>query len=545
MMHIRRIFVLAAVGAAWLAVSAAQSEASVPSPPPGWVLIGHGIRQGTMWQGVVPGAGTAELYLPPPGQSDHYPIVYVDGNRPAVKLVSDIGLPDVADELIWDGTAPPFATLVVDAPPSVILRTVEPWARRTLPLAPDQRATLVGIGSESSPALRAAVTSPGLVRTVAAIGSPPSSAVEGADAVLVHRAAPSLQRHHFRMFLVSDRRQSRAATGRSRQFAQVLSSLALRHATAIVPRETDGSLSRAGFRLALPYALTAVRVQQATASASSVLPRAWVQILSGPHGGTVWQGLIPNSVLPGARRDSLVYLPPNASRSHRYPIVYLLHGLRGSPYSFVGGLRLAAIADNLITGGRVPPFIAVMPPAGRTIAFDGEWTGAWEHYVTGDVVPWAHRHLPVRTTAAAASLAGFSAGGYGALDIGLRHPGLFGTLESWSGYFQAPHDGSLAGATASELAQHDPTLLTRDSASSLREGQVRVYLAAGEKERVTLAQTRRYAALLTKLSIDHRLVATAGGHVGWTWRVQLARALTYALNPRRAAETQRLSAPAH
>jgi len=50
-------------------------------------------------------------------------------------------------------------------------------------------------------------------------------------------------------------------------------------------------------------------------------------------------------------------------------------------------------------------------------------------------------------------LAGFSAGAYGSLDIGLRHPGLFGTLESWSGYFRAPHDGSLAGATAGELEQ--------------------------------------------------------------------------------------------
>ena len=159
----------------------------------------------------------------------------------------------------------------------------------------------------------------------------------------------------------------------------------------------------------------------------------------------MWQGVIPNPADPGHPRASLVYLPPGVRSTARYPALYLLHGLRGSPYSFVGGLRLAAVADGLIRTRQVPPFIAVMPPAGATAQFDGEWTGAWETYVAEDVVPWADRHLPLAAAPAERTLAGFSAGGYGSIDIGLRHPGLFGTLESWSGYFRCSQ-GRLARA---------------------------------------------------------------------------------------------------
>ena len=132
-----------------------------------------------------------------------------------------------------------------------------------------------------------------------------------------------------------------------------------------------------------------------------------------------------------------MYLPPGVEPDLRYPGLYLLHGLRGSPYSFVGGLRLAAVADTLIHSRRVRPFIAVMPPAGQSPQFDGEWTGPWERFVVHDVLPWSERHLPLSGARRARALAGFSAGAYGAVDMGLRHPGLFGTLESWSGYFKA------------------------------------------------------------------------------------------------------------
>src|SRR5437870_910677 len=81
--------------------------------------------------------------------------------------------------------------------------------------------------------------------------------------------------------------------------------------------------------------------------------------------------------------------------------------------------------------------------------------------VARGVVPWANAHLPIERGAHARTIAGMSAGGYGAVDIALRHPGLFDAVESWSGYYRPLRDGSLARAGRRTLAAHDPLRLVR------------------------------------------------------------------------------------
>jgi enterochelin esterase-like enzyme len=259
------------------------------------------------------------------------------------------------------------------------------------------------------------------------------------------------------------------------------------------------------------------------------LPPSFSEIQQGPDGGRVWQGRIPNTYVPSAWRPTEIYLPPDFSPQVRYPVVYLLQGFRGSPYQYVFGLSLARRADQLINAGEVRPFIAVIPPAGVTARFDGEWTGAWEDYLVRDVVPWADRHLPTKALAPGRVVAGLSGGGYGAVDIGLRHPRLFGTLESWSGSFTAPHDGSLAHAGATELAAHDPALLVRRDAPLLRRLRTRFFLSSGTGDRAAACATESFARELSSLRIAHRLWLGPGGHDGRFWGSQFAPALRYAV----------------
>jgi enterochelin esterase-like enzyme len=268
---------------------------------------------------------------------------------------------------------------------------------------------------------------------------------------------------------------------------------------------------------------------RASAAANHLLPRGFSRIAVGPAGGTIWQGVIPGGRWTGAPRASLIYLPPNIDRRLRYPLVYLLHGIRGAPYSFPGGLGLTAVADHLIARRRIRPFIAVMPPAGDDAGFRGEWTGRWEDYIVRAVVPYAERNLPAIARPRGRAIAGLSAGGYGAVDIALRHPGVFGTVESWSGYFSAPHDGSLAHASPGVLAAHDPSLLVRAQAPALRSGAVRFYLAAGVHDREALPQTRRYARELRRLGLRPTLRVTSGGHTTASWRAGLRDALIFAV----------------
>ena len=228
----------------------------------------------------------------------------------------------------------------------------------------------------------------------------------------------------------------------------------------------------------------------------------------GPTGGQIWRG-----VIPGARRASMVYLPPGYSAARRYPVVYLLAGMPGSPWSYVRSLSLASVADSLIARGEAAPFLAVLPPAGPSGHYSGEWAGPWERYLVRRVLPWVDGHLSVSGDR---TIAGLSAGGFGAIDIALRHPRLFRCVESWGGYFRPFRDGPLRDASAAELAAHDPLLLVRADAPLFRSRYMRFFLSTGPGHgRVTAAATSRFARLLGALGLPYRLELLAGKQGEW------------------------------
>lgn len=286
--------------------------------------------------------------------------------------------------------------------------------------------------------------------------------------------------------------------------------------------------------------LSAVLVPAGRASGPSPIP-SMREIHQGPGGGTVWQGTIPYRALPGYKRPTLVYLPPAYSAVNRYPVVFLLQGFRGSPYQFIDGVNLPSYADAEIARGQIPPFVAVIPPAGPNAGYQGEWAGVWEDYLVRAVVPWARSHLPVPRGPASTAVAGLSAGGYGAVDIALRHPGLFGTVESWSGYFTAPTDGPLKGAGAAVRAAHDPSKLAVSEAQRLRRLRTRFFLSSGTDDREGARDAIAFASELRALGLPHRLVVTGGRHNGRFWRSQLPAALRYALVRSQAAGGRRAS----
>ena len=255
----------------------------------------------------------------------------------------------------------------------------------------------------------------------------------------------------------------------------------------------------------------------------------FTQVSTGPNGGAVWQGRIPNGYVSWDTRSSAVYLPPGFDPATRYPVIYLLHGMSGSPSGFWDALRLADVADRLIASDD-RPFIAVMPVAGPVVhRGSGEWAGVWESYVVHDVVPWVDSHLPALAGARNRALEGLSAGGFGAIDIGLRHPGLFRTLGSWGGYF-APvfRDGPFVHASARDLDAHDPVLLVRQQAASLRRSGVRFYISSDGGHGVVLGRwSTDFAAELSSLRLPHDLWLTQDRKD--FWRSTLPSALAYAV----------------
>ena len=253
------------------------------------------------------------------------------------------------------------------------------------------------------------------------------------------------------------------------------------------------------------------RVLERLNFAASLLPAGWKQIKSGPAGGSVWEGEIPGAPWGHSFTHSYVYLPPNVSAGKRYPVLYVLHGFYGSPSSIVYGIALGDTADQLIQQGRVRQFIMVAPSGNSSTLYGGEWTGPRESFVVDTVVPWADANLPTVSSGRGRAIAGLSAGAYGAVDIALRHPGLFATAESWSGYFKPIADGTLHGPSRAELAAHDPSQLVAQKARLIRRLGTRFFLSCGAtRDRVTASFARAHRRSAMPLRHESTVRGLAG-----------------------------------
>ena len=254
---------------------------------------------------------------------------------------------------------------------------------------------------------------------------------------------------------------------------------------------------------------------------ATILP-GFTPFATGPHGGTVLSGTFPDAERPG-----YVYLPPGYSRAHSYPVVYLLHGMPGSPSEYLDGTNLAPFADDAISSGRLRPFIAVVPAAGPDRGYNGEWAGPWEREVVEGVVPFVDAHLATIATPAGRVLAGLSAGGFGAVYIALRNPGLFGAVESWSGYFHPLHDGPFKHDTNAQLHANDPRVLVQADRSALHQDGTRFFLSSGpyHSHWFKPAETRAFAATLRRLGLPVQTLFTAS--LKGEWRTQFDAGLTW------------------
>jgi enterochelin esterase-like enzyme len=223
----------------------------------------------------------------------------------------------------------------------------------------------------------------------------------------------------------------------------------------------------------------------------------------------------------GRTADYLVYLPPHyAPRSHRYPVLYLLHGTPGSPQVFQAVAHIYDHLDNLLALRRIRPMILVMPDGridGNTFS-DSEWantpSGNFQSYVV-EVVHNVDRRFATLDQRRYRMIAGFSMGGFGALNIGLHNLALFGSIEVWSGYFQETRSGVFAHATSAELYDNSPREYVPRLRAEFERYPVRIFLYVGDDDPLG-RYTVPMAAELRAAGADASAAVYPGGH---DWRL--------------------------
>jgi putative esterase len=192
-------------------------------------------------------------------------------------------------------------------------------------------------------------------------------------------------------------------------------------------------------------------------------------------------------------------------------------------------MRLPTAADGLIASGAAP-FIAVMAVAGPTVHEPGRVGRRLGGRPRARCRAVGRPELADDRNPRGRALEGLCAGGFGAVDIGLRHPGVFEMLGSFEGYF-APvfRDGPFAGATKADLRAHDPSVLLDREAPALRRRGVRFYLSAGGNHgHVRARWTVAFADELRTLRLPRELWLSPFAEIKHFWRATLPSALVYA-----------------
>jgi hypothetical protein len=180
------------------------------------------------------------------------------------------------------------------------------------------------------------------------------------------------------------------------------------------------------------------------------------------------------SPILGRPRDLYVYLPPNYESSVAYPLIVLLHGAHIDEHAFLDP-RILKKLDRMISQGEIPPVIIAAPDG----TYRGEnwflsthslWVnglgGRFEDHVVDEIVPLLMRTFSVRPEREAHALIGISAGGFGAMTIGIRHRDIFGVVATLGGPLNVRYDtteegyaGEFNPLTYRERIEYNPELL--------------------------------------------------------------------------------------
>jgi enterochelin esterase-like enzyme len=224
------------------------------------------------------------------------------------------------------------------------------------------------------------------------------------------------------------------------------------------------------------------------------------------------------SKVTSTRRRVHVYTPPDYfASSHRYPVLYLLHGAgdNDSHWSVFG--RANVIADNLIADRRAEPMLIVMPdghpyeidpkePRETRLPKNAE---GFEADLLQEVVPLVERTYRVRREATARAIAGLSMGGGQSLYVSLRHPDRFG----WVGAFSSAPWAALPLVPA---LKQDPRRVNE---------AVRLLWIRIGKDDFLMEPHAAFVASLKEAGIRHDSEVTEGAHMWSVWRSYLTEFL--------------------
>jgi enterochelin esterase-like enzyme len=234
----------------------------------------------------------------------------------------------------------------------------------------------------------------------------------------------------------------------------------------------------------------------------------------------------------GGSLPAIVYLPAGyRSGSSRYRVIYFLHGLPANASSYKANRFVGAA----VSSGRNAA-IVVAPQGARSDQEDHEYldldaTENWPRAISHDLTSCIDSRFRTAATRSGRALVGLSAGGYGAMNIGLRNLATFGAVEAWSGYFEATdpsgnHKLDL-GSPQANAAAAVPRGADLKAAVKAHPSLIAFYV--GRQDDRFADDNEGFDRALAREGIPHLFRTYPGGHSGALWTSESKLWLGYAL----------------
>ena len=145
--------------------------------------------------------------------------------------------------------------------------------------------------------------------------------------------------------------------------------------------------------------------------------------------------LAGNLIEEKAEREIGIYLPENYDKETKnYPVVYFLVGYGNTVEDFDNWADLEGIMKSIRGNKNIKDmiFVAVdgQTEAGGSFYANSPVFGNWEDYIVNDLVKYIDENYRTIKDSKSRGLTGHSMGGFGVINIGMKHPEIFGYIYS-------------------------------------------------------------------------------------------------------------------
>ena len=238
---------------------------------------------------------------------------------------------------------------------------------------------------------------------------------------------------------------------------------------------------------------------------------------------------VPSKIL-GRSVSYCILLPPSydSEKTHRYPVLYFLHGLGENEQILLnsGGWDLV---QDLWDQKRIGEFLIATPAANRTFYINSrDGRVRYEEFFIKEFLPFIESHYRIRADRVHRGIAGVSMGGYGALRFAFRYPQLFGSVSAHSAalisklpriQMRSAQENALSLALGGAFGNpFDPAFWKRNSPFTIvrdspRPVGIHIYFDCGTEDDYGFnAGAQAFHELLVSRGIPHEFHLYPGGH---------------------------------